>query len=134
MLKILRSVFKIDLRSLALFRIVLGTIMICDLCARAPQLKDFYTDDGVLPSFALTQHFMEPWNFSLFLVNNTTVWASLLFLFAIIVNLFLILGYRTRLASVLSWIMLISLQNRNSFVLYGVDMLLRCLSFWKVKA
>ncbi|MFT5471570.1 MAG: hypothetical protein ACI8UO_006705, partial [Verrucomicrobiales bacterium] len=44
-----RNVFGIDLRSLALFRISLGAILIADLIVRATDLTMFYTDAGVMP-------------------------------------------------------------------------------------
>lgn len=42
----------------------------------------------------------------------------------------LTLGYQTRLASFGSWVMLLSIQNRNEMVLDGGDFLLMNLVFW----
>ena len=41
--------FSIDLRSLAVFRIAFGTLLLCDLGLRAPLLETNYTDAGVMP-------------------------------------------------------------------------------------
>ncbi|HKH82772.1 MAG TPA: hypothetical protein VKA25_03710, partial [Gemmatimonadales bacterium] len=38
-----------DLRSLALFRILLATIVLIDLAGRAADLRVHYSDEGVLP-------------------------------------------------------------------------------------
>jgi hypothetical protein len=42
----------------------------------------------------------------------------------------LLLGYRTRLATVASWLLLLSLHNRNPLISQGGDDLLRMLVFW----
>jgi len=44
----LRRVFGLDLRSIALFRILLGTLLLSDLLLRASDITAFYTDQGVL--------------------------------------------------------------------------------------
>ena len=41
--------FGLDLRALALFRILLGVILLVDLAARVGDIGVFYTDSGVLP-------------------------------------------------------------------------------------
>ena len=43
----IRSVFSIDLRGLALFRIALGIILVADLLIRAPDLVLWLSDEGV---------------------------------------------------------------------------------------
>jgi hypothetical protein len=55
-----------------------------------------------------------------------------LFCAAGVFALALTLGYRTRLATAGSWLLLVSLQNRNPMVLYGADQLLRVLLFWSI--
>ena len=44
----LKTIFSIDLRSLALFRVGLALLIIADLISRARDLSAFYTDGGVL--------------------------------------------------------------------------------------
>src|SRR5262249_18408003 len=39
-------------------------------------------------------------------------------------------GFQTRLATIASWVLLVSLQNRNPFVYHSGDELLRLLLFW----
>src|SRR3954468_9750905 len=45
----LRGIFGLDLRSLALFRIGLGIILLFDIIIRYEDVHAFYTDEGVLP-------------------------------------------------------------------------------------
>ena len=59
-------------------------------------------------------------------------WQVLLFILSAVVALLLAAGYRTRLMSVLTWILLVSLINRNHFVLQAGDQLLVILSFWSM--
>ncbi|RYZ20865.1 MAG: hypothetical protein EOP49_47350, partial [Sphingobacteriales bacterium] len=54
----------------------------------------------------------------------------LLFLAAAASALALAFGWRTKLASFLSWILILSLHNRNPFVLQGGDDLLRIMLFY----
>ncbi len=44
-----RKILGMDLRSLALFRIALGTYVVVDLVLRLGILSESYTDDGFLP-------------------------------------------------------------------------------------
>ena len=51
----------VDLRSLALFRVALGTCLLIDLAGHIPQIDDFYTDAGILPRDALISQFGQSW-------------------------------------------------------------------------
>ena len=56
-LRYLEATYSLDLRSLALFRIALGAVLLGDLIWRARDLTVFYTDFGVLPRAALLDKF-----------------------------------------------------------------------------
>jgi predicted DCC family thiol-disulfide oxidoreductase YuxK len=120
----------LDLRCLSLFRIGLGALIVGDLVWRARDLRAFYTDFGVLPRAALLDRFAGPWIISVHSMNGTALVQALLFLVAGVFGLMLFVGYRTRLAAIASWALLISLQSRNPVVLQGGDVLLRMLAFW----
>lgn len=123
------SPFAIDLRSLALFRISLTLTLLVDLYIRAQDLAFFYSDDGVLPRAEAIRS-MSPWVVSLHFANGTWQFQALLFAIAAAAHVALLLGYATQTASALSWMMLLSLQQRNYQVLQGGDHLLRTLAFW----
>ncbi|MFC4543280.1 HTTM domain-containing protein [Halosolutus amylolyticus] len=124
--------FEIDRRALAAFRIALGTLLIVDLLRRARKLEDFYTDSGVLPREALFADYSAPYTYSLHAVSGE-VWAqALLFCVAGVVALALLVGYRTRTATIVSWLLLVSLHLRNPMVLNSGDVLLRMLLFWGI--
>ncbi len=124
--------FSIDLRSLALFRIVVGCLLLGDLAVRSQDLVVHYTDQGVLPLAALQEH---PYGrmlsyLSLHFLHGSEAWAFLLFVLAASCAFALVLGFRTRTAAFASWVLLLSLQHRNPLVLYGGDNFLAVVLFW----
>ncbi len=127
----LREIFGIDLRTLALFRVGLGTLLLVDLALRARDLTAHYTDAGILPRAALVDTQLVG-SFSLHLLNGTVAFQAMLFIIAAVFAIMLILGSRTRLAAIVSWVLLLSLQNRNPQILSAGDSLLLLLSFWSM--
>lgn len=130
MRKKFRKLFGIDIRSLALFRIGLGLILLVDLFLRLQDLNVHYSDEGVLPRDVLIANHIGPWNVSLHLFNGTWQLQLVLFILAIFFALALLIGYKTRLATILSWFFLISLHTRNPLIVQGGDFVLRVLLFW----
>ena len=63
------DVFAVDVRSLALFRVALGALLLADLVVRSFDFRAHYTDIGVLPRWALLQHQSE-WYFSLHMTSG----------------------------------------------------------------
>ncbi len=124
------QVFAMDLRSLAALRIGTGAILIYDLCDRARFLEDHYTDFGVLPRATALK--LDPTIFSLHLAGGTVWFQALLFAIALVAGLFVVLGYRTRAATVVSWVLALSLQNRNAAIFHTADLYLRLLVFWQI--
>lgn len=125
----------IDLRSLAVFRILVGLLLLADLAGRSGDLVAHYTDDGVLPRSLLaesawTSEVGYQFRWSLHMISGRVEVQALLFLVAAAFALSMALGYRTRLATVVSWAMLVSLHSRNHVVLDGGDIALRCVMFW----
>jgi predicted DCC family thiol-disulfide oxidoreductase YuxK len=113
--KALRDHFlRIDARSLGLFRIALALVLLGDLAGRARYLKEFYSNEGVLPNH----------NHLFNLRNTGQVWSLLhsfsspgenafaFFLIAVVYLLFLV-GYKTRVFHALALLSLVSLTARN---------------------
>lgn len=67
---------------------------------------------------------------SLYFINGGHLFNSVLVLFSGFAAFALIAGYRTRMATVISWFMLISLHQRTGILSSGADDLLRVLAFW----
>jgi hypothetical protein len=113
-------------------RIGLGLVVLSDLIIRATALEAHYTSEGVLPVNLLAEYDYKPLRWSFHYFNDSLPYQSLLFILHGIISLFLIVGYRTKLFSVLSWIFIVSLQNRNPFIQQGGDDLLRLVLFWGI--
>ncbi len=126
----LREAVSIDLRSLALFRIAVSLVVLDDLVSRAVDTTAHYTDAGVLPRIDLIR--LDPGVPSLHLALGSTWFAGMMFAVQGLFAVMLLLGYRTRLATVVSWVLMLSLHHRNPYVLQAGDVLLRLLLFWSM--
>lgn len=123
-------VYGLDLRSLALFRIFIGIIVLVDLAIRARDIEAFYTDAGTLPRQALMGALGNVWHVSIHMISGTYHIQLLLFILAGIFALAMVAGYRTKAATILTWFMMTSLHARNINVCQGGDMLFHLLIFW----
>ncbi|MGZ6540195.1 MAG: HTTM domain-containing protein [Bacteroidia bacterium] len=126
----LRKGYKLDLRALSLMRIGIGTVVLADLIIRSTAMEAHYTSEGVLPVSLLLEYDFKPLRWSFHYLSDTFAYQSFLFVLHGLITLFLIFGFRTRLFSILSWIFIVSLQNRNPFIQQGGDDLLRLTIFW----
>jgi predicted DCC family thiol-disulfide oxidoreductase YuxK len=105
---------RIDPRSLGLFRLGFGLVLIFDLLRRFRYIKEFYSNEGVLPNH----------NHLFNLRATGQVWSLLhafstegesTFAFALILVAYLLftLGYQTRVFHAVSLVALVSLTGRN---------------------
>ena len=127
------QLFGIDLRSLAALRISFGVLLLADLIYRAIDFRAFYTETGVMPRRLYLETFSHVeviW--SLHLVSTSVAYQIGLFAIAATAAVALLLGYRTRTATIVSWILLISVQHRQPLIDTGADMILRLLLFWSI--
>ena len=85
----LREIFGIDLRTLALFRVGLGALLLVDLALRARDLTAHYTDAGILPRAALLDT-LSVGSFSLHLLNGTVAFQAVMFIIAAVFALIFI--------------------------------------------
>jgi hypothetical protein len=119
-----------DLRSLALGRIGLASVLLANLVMRALVLRDFYSNEGLLPNHTLLWR-PEEWPvFSLLFVASTPAMAAAMFALFGVAFLALLLGYRTRTAQVASYVAVLSLNARSFF--NGGDIVLCELALWSI--
>ena len=128
--KYLKMSLGADLRSLALFRIGISSLIILDLLWRSVTIREHYTDIGVLPSYALMEKFFERWDISLLLINGTLPFQIFMFSVAIFCCLLLMVGYKTRWMSLICWVLLVSVQDRIIIASNAGDTILRMALFW----
>ncbi|MEM6426933.1 MAG: HTTM domain-containing protein, partial [Cyanobacteria bacterium P01_D01_bin.128] len=126
----LGSRYGLDLRSLALLRIGLALIILTDLFRRSGDLTAHYSDAGVLPRSLLTQEYLTGGYWSLHALSGSPLFQGLLFVAAAIAAVFMLVGHKTRIATIVSWALLISLHNRNPALIFAADDVLRAVMFW----
>ncbi len=126
----LASPFVLDLRSIALFRALLGLTMLYDVACRLPYAKLFLSDDGVFSRADHLELISRPWSLSLYMAIGDPLQVGLLLLLHGLAAVALAIGYRTRFAAIVCWALLVSLQHRNPLVLNGGDTLLCLFAFW----
>lgn len=122
--------FGVDPRALATLRVAVGTLILADLALRSQSLVAFYTDAGVLPRAALRDSYPGIARLSLHALSGSLAFEAALFAVAGVAAVALAAGYRTRLATVLSLVLLASLHARNPLVLNAGDAVLRRLLLW----
>jgi hypothetical protein len=125
----IRKLFTVDVRSLAAFRIALGLVLLSELFERAKQIGAHYTDAGVLPRWANAEYFGWSWS-PIHSLSGSLAYEQFLFLVHALVYVGFVLGWRTRLMAILSYVFLFSLQHRNPMLLQEGDTLGRHLLLW----
>ena len=106
----------LDRRSLVLFRVLLGLLLLLDLFLRAVDLSMFYTDAGVLPSTAWDAIYANWFQWSFHTYFKTKFSVACLFIIEGFVLFAFIAGWRIRMMNVLLLIIHFSLFNRNYLV------------------
>lgn len=124
----LRNIFGLDLRSLACFRIGVSLVVLWDLQDRAWDLRAHYTGDGILPLANDPLNIVLP--FSLHNLCDNITYQAALFLLHAAAAVALLVGYRTRLMTLVVWALLLSVQARNPLILHAGDELMRVTLFW----
>ncbi|MFT5050921.1 MAG: hypothetical protein ACI8QZ_002327 [Chlamydiales bacterium] len=113
-----------------MLRIALGLIVFVDLALRATELGVLYTDGAAYPLERARQTLFAP--IALHLASGSAwVQGGLMGLGMLFAGL-LVVGYRTRLMTVLTWYLVISLHHRVYHIQDVGDQLLRLLLLWCV--
>lgn len=131
---LIERIFGIDLRSLACFRILLAGYVLLDLVFRLRELEIFYTDYGAFPIEAAMYHpDAGPWHIlSPYMYVGSTFGILCLFVIHALFAIGLLVGWKTRLMTFLTWFMTLALQARNPLVLHSGDVYLRLLLLWSL--
>ncbi len=121
-----RGVFGLDIRSLALWRIGLGLLVMHDGLDRLRVLAHL-TGNGALPMASVPGQRV---HWSILFWNDSEPMVVAVLLLMALAGAAMAVGWRTRWASVLAWVLLVSIHARNPLMLYGGDALLRLMLFW----
>jgi predicted DCC family thiol-disulfide oxidoreductase YuxK len=112
---LVRAYLTIDGRSLGVFRIGLALLMLVDLVRRFPHVRDFYTNAGLLPNHTVLWRPQVTRLFSVFFPASLGQEVWLIFAICAFAYLALLLGWHTRVFSVVSFLLATSLHNRDVF-------------------
>jgi hypothetical protein len=125
-------IFALDQRSLAAFRMGVGMLILIDLFQRYGDLTAFYTDKGVLSRSLLTLGQPGNWKWSFHAWSGTAEYQTALFALAAVAGFALFIGFGTTVASLVSWLLLISIHTRNPLITNAGDSYLALLTFWGI--
>ncbi len=130
--KKIKTSWSFDTRSLSLFRIALGLVIIGDVLLRARYLVEHYTDSGLYPRQGYLNFWEQSTSWTFHTASGQLWFQIAIFSFHIFLALWLLVGYRTKIATIGLWILTVSLQNRNMIIHSGADDLLRMVIFWSM--
>lgn len=123
----------LDLRSLAVFRIALGLLILVDVGIAITNVEAFYSDAGVLSREVLKERLWEsPAQWSLHALSGGVAYEKLLLTVQLLAGVGLVVGWRTRWMNLLCWVLACSLETRNPLVSNGADAVMRLLLFWSL--
>lgn len=127
----IQRLFSLDLRSLALLRIGIAFLLLLDLTRRVPFITEFYTEKGLFTLQDLTKTSQNGF-WSLHALSASPEFQVFLFTIAAIFAFMLLVGYKTKFVTIVSFILLLSLQLRNYYVVSAAEELLRVVLFWGI--
>ena len=126
----LGSALALDRRSLALFRQVLGSILIADALCRAPDAPLTLAPDGMLPPDLVRPFVGYPWSWSIGLWCDAPWWGCGLLVAEGLCGLLLAAGIGLPLTTTAAWVVVVSLVRRTAPVTNAGDVFLAALLFW----
>lgn len=124
------ATFTLDTRSLAAFRIGLGCVLVADCLLRTRDFRLMFTPEGIFPLETLARYHGDPTVWSLAFVHDAAWWGGIVLALEGLAGAALAIGFRTRAATVLAWVALVSVIRRTSPAINAGDIWLACQLFW----
>ncbi len=127
------EILSLDIRSLAIFRVLLGIIVIFDTINRISLVPAFYSDSGIIPRELINLgSFENAYHFQILFLSGSE-WFSYLILGSLLLfGFFLMIGYKTRLMTFLCWLLISAAVIRDPLTSHAADNLLIILLFWSL--
>ncbi|KAL7538891.1 hypothetical protein ACHAXR_008869 [Thalassiosira sp. AJA248-18] len=119
--------------AVALYRISLGIMLFIELASRFQYLHAFYSDEGTLPL-----RLLRPKTDPLYKVicihcySGSMVYLQTLLSIQVLLAAMLVVGYQTKVASIGSWILYLSLTLRNTWLNFILDRYFHHLLFYSM--
>lgn len=117
-----------DVAPVALYRIVYGILAFNWFWQLLPNLGAFYTDEGMFPRTSQIAFF--PLHFTLLNVAGDTWQVTLLWLVSLAATVALAIGFHSRTAAFVTFVMMASFSLRNPLVGDASDQVFRASAFW----
>ncbi len=121
--------FTADARFLGAFRIGFGALLTWDCARRIDQAREYYSNDGFLPNHFSLFRPMGDGVFSFLHAFSSVTEVRVVMLLMLAAFVSYTVGYRTRLAQILAFISITSLNARDLFVENGGDVLVNLMAF-----
>lgn len=125
---------RIDARRLALVRIGFAALMLVNFAMLYPDLDTWYGEQGLYPAeAAATRTLPQQWSVLRWISPqdpDAEAWLQGLYWLTIASALMLLVGFLSRLNSLVLFVMLVSFQNRNLLILDGEDSVMRLVGFY----
>ena len=121
----------IDPRSVGLFRVAVGIVLLLHFSDRWSSINDFYSSTGVLPATLVSSsHEIPRFPTALTVIERYSHGMTAFFVVATCAFAALTLGLFTRWSALLSLVAFSSLAHRNPYVLIGGDYVLGSMLLW----
>ena len=121
---------RVNSRPLSVFRVFFAGLLLKNAIYNIPLATEFYSDVGYVPRSALWDGLARTARFSIMDAMPHSWMAIIFFIIWAGVALSLLMGNRTKLMVVLNFVIVLSVHERNIYVLNGADTVIRVLSFW----
>mmetsp|Transcript_413 Transcript_413/g.1040 ORF Transcript_413/g.1040 Transcript_413/m.1040 type:complete len:555 (-) Transcript_413:119-1783(-) len=129
----LSAMFGCTYEGLALFRILLGTLLTAELILRFRFLHVFYTDEGTKPLRLLLPNIDGLYRLVCYHCHfGTLLQQQILLIIQVLVAICLAIGYQTKIAAILSFYMYTSLILRNTWLYFILDRYFYYLLFYSM--
>lgn len=127
----LRAALGAPVESLAIYRITLGTLLFAELALRFNYLHAFYSEEGTLPMRLLGAEIDPIYRaVCVHCYSGSLPYQQVLLGIQCVFAALLIIGYRTRLVSILSWFLYLSITLRNTWLAFILDRYFHYLLFY----
>lgn len=122
----------LDARSLAVYRIGLGVILTTDCLLRTRDFRLMFAADGMFPLATLARYHADATLWSAAFLSDASWWSGVVLAMEGIAGVALAVGYRTRAATILAWVALVSVIRRTSPATNAGDIWFACQVFWSM--
>lgn len=106
-------------------RILLGLAILIALVDGSLSFLHYFSEDGYLPLSITPRE-----SFSVLYLSDDPVFVSIVFILSIIAALLFTAGFQTKITGIVTWVLVVSLHNRNTHIVAGGDGVIEVILFW----